>query len=74
MREEGGSQFSIYYVSKSLLDAETRYSNMKKLVYALILASRKLRPYLQAHKVVVRTAYPLRQILHKPKTSGRMLK
>ncbi|XP_074323758.1 uncharacterized protein LOC141660672 [Apium graveolens] len=47
---------------------------MEKLVYALILASRKLRPYFQAHKVEVRTAYPLHHILHKPKTSGRMLK
>ncbi|XP_074375125.1 uncharacterized protein LOC141716848 [Apium graveolens] len=47
---------------------------MEKLVYALILASRKLRPYFQAHRIEVRTAYPLRQVLHKPETSGRMLK
>ncbi|XP_074328327.1 uncharacterized protein LOC141666232 [Apium graveolens] len=47
---------------------------MKKLVYALILASRKLRPYFQAHRIEVRTAYPLRQVLHKPESSGRMLK
>ncbi|XP_074327726.1 uncharacterized protein LOC141665638 [Apium graveolens] len=47
---------------------------MEKLVYALILASRKLRPYFQAHRVEVRTAYPLRQVLHKPESSGRMLK
>ncbi|XP_074346342.1 uncharacterized protein LOC141685117 [Apium graveolens] len=47
---------------------------MEKLVYALILASRKLRPYFQAHRIEVRTAYPLRQVLHKPESSGRMLK
>ncbi|XP_074355731.1 uncharacterized protein LOC141695382 [Apium graveolens] len=47
---------------------------MEKLVYALILAARKLRPYFQAHRIEVRTAYPLRQILHKPESSGRMLK
>ncbi|XP_074342668.1 uncharacterized protein LOC141680303 [Apium graveolens] len=47
---------------------------MEKLVYALILASRKLRPYLQAHRIEVRTAYQLRQVLHKPESSGRMLK
>lgn len=64
--EDGGSQLPVYYVSKRLLDAETRYSNMEKLAYALIIASRKLRPYFQAHKVEVRTSYPLRQVLHKP--------
>ncbi|XP_074364003.1 uncharacterized protein LOC141704715 [Apium graveolens] len=74
VREEDGQQSPVYYVSKRLHDAETRYTNMEKLVYALILASRKLRPYFQAHRVEVRTAYPLRQVLHKPESSGRMLK
>ncbi|XP_074336467.1 uncharacterized protein LOC141673611 [Apium graveolens] len=74
VREEDGQQSPVYYVSKRLHDAETRYTNMEKLVYALILASRKLRPYFQAHRVEVRIAYPLRQVLHKPESSGRMLK
>ncbi|XP_074377037.1 uncharacterized protein LOC141718555 [Apium graveolens] len=47
---------------------------MEKLAYALILASRKLRPYFQAHRVEVRTSFPLRQVMHKPKASGRMMK
>lgn len=74
IREEGSSQSPIYYISKRLLEAETHYTNMEKLVYALIIVSRKLRPYFQAHKVEVRMEYPLRQILQKPKMSGRMLK
>ena len=45
VREEDGIQLSVYYVSKRLADAETRYTSLEKLVYALILASRKLRPY-----------------------------
>ena len=47
---------------------------MEKVVYALILASRKLRPYFQAHKIEVRSSYPLGHVLHKPEFSGRMLK
>ncbi|XP_074374423.1 uncharacterized protein LOC141714827 [Apium graveolens] len=74
VKEEASHQWPVYYVSKRLLDAETRYTNMEKLVYALILAARKLRPYFQAHRIEVRTAYPLRHILHKPESSGRMLK
>ena len=74
VREEGGIQYPVYYVSKRMLDAETRYTNMEKLAYALILASRKLRPYFQAHQIEVRTSYPLKQVMHRPETSGRMLK
>ncbi|XP_074324019.1 uncharacterized protein LOC141660940 [Apium graveolens] len=51
VKEETSHQWPMYYVSKRLLDAETRYTNMEKLVYALILAARKLRPYFQAHRI-----------------------
>ncbi|XP_074347038.1 uncharacterized protein LOC141685859 [Apium graveolens] len=47
---------------------------MEKLVYALIFALRKLRLYFHAHRIEIRIAYPLRQVLHKPGSSGRMLK
>ncbi|XP_074377628.1 uncharacterized protein LOC141719146 [Apium graveolens] len=74
VREEDGQQSPVYYVSKRLHDAETRYTSMEKPVYALILESRKLWPYFQAHRIEVRTTYLLRQVLHKPESSGRMLK
>ncbi|XP_074327272.1 uncharacterized protein LOC141665190 [Apium graveolens] len=74
VREEEGRQSHVYYMNKRLLDAETRYTSMEKLVYAPVLAKQKLSPYFQAHRIEVRTAYPLRHILHKPESSGRMLK
>ncbi|XP_074326579.1 uncharacterized protein LOC141664521 [Apium graveolens] len=74
VQEEEDVQLPVYYVGKRLADAETRYTSLEKLAYALILASRKLRPYFQAHKIEVRTSYPLRQVMHKPESSGRMLK
>ncbi|XP_074324068.1 uncharacterized protein LOC141660988 [Apium graveolens] len=74
VREEDGIQLPVYYVSKRLADAETRYTSLEKLAYALILASRKLRPYFQAHKIEVRISYPLRQVMHKPESSGQILK
>ena len=74
VREDQGKQSPIYYVSKSLLDAETRYPQLEKLALALIMASRKLRPYFQCHPIVVVTAFPLRNILHKHELSGRLAK
>ena len=47
---------------------------MEKLILALVTASRKLRPYFQAHTIEVPTEYPMKQVLHKPKTSGRLMK
>ncbi|XP_074357290.1 uncharacterized protein LOC141697007 [Apium graveolens] len=51
VREEDGIQLPVYYVSKRPADAETQYTGLEKLAYALILASRKLRPYFQAHRI-----------------------
>ena len=47
---------------------------MEKLILVFVTTSRKLRPYFQAHTVEVPTEYPMKQILHKPKTSGRLIK
>ena len=74
IREEGKIQWPVYYVSKRLFDAETRYPEMEKLALALVTSSRKLRPYFQAHKIEVLTNFPLKQVLQKPDASGRLLK
>ena len=50
------------------------YLKMKKMILALVTTSRKLRPYFQAHTVEVPTEYLMKQILHKPETSGRLIK
>ena len=47
---------------------------MEKLILALVTAARKLRPYFQAHTIEVPIEYLMKQVLHKPKTSGRLMK
>ena len=42
VRDEAMAQTPIYYVSKALQDAETRYPEIKKLVLALVMVARKL--------------------------------
>ena len=74
IREEEGKQYPVYYTSKALADAETRYPLMEKWALALITAARKLRPYFQAHQIMVMTDQPLRQVLQKPDASGRLVK
>uniref|UniRef100_A0A2N9GBC9 Integrase catalytic domain-containing protein n=1 Tax=Fagus sylvatica TaxID=28930 RepID=A0A2N9GBC9_FAGSY len=52
--------------SRTLRGAEERYTNMEKLAFALLIASRKLRPYFQAHSIIVMTDYPIRKAMNKP--------
>ena len=66
-------QKPIYYISRALADVETRYSKMKLTTLALQSAAQKLRPYFQAHPVVILTDQPLRNILHKLDLTRRML-
>ena len=47
---------------------------MEKLILALVTAARKLCRYIQAHTIEVPTEYPMKQVLHKPETSGRLMK
>ena len=63
VREEEGMQWPIYYTSKSLVNAETRYAEVEKLALALMVAARKLHSYFQAHSIIVPTKFPLNQIL-----------
>ncbi|KAK0593290.1 hypothetical protein LWI29_034321 [Acer saccharum] len=74
VRQEDGIQKPVYYTSKALLPAETRYSPAEKMALALITAARKLRPYFQAHRIRVYTNCPLKLILQKPEVSGRLTK
>ena len=62
----------VFFVSKSLTDAETRYSHLERAALALRTIAQKLHPYFQAHPVVVLTDLPLRGIIHRPDMSVRM--
>ena len=47
---------------------------MEKLAFALVISTRKLRPYFQNHTIIVLTNQPLRQVLSKLELLERMLK
>ncbi|KAD4585878.1 hypothetical protein E3N88_23479 [Mikania micrantha] len=74
VKDHQGSQHPVYYVSKSLVDAETRYSHLEKLILALVMASTKLRHYFETHRIHIKTNYPIKSVLRKPELSGRMAK
>ena len=73
IEEEGRVQKPVYYTSRALRGAETRYPQIEKLAFALITASRKLRHYFQAHIINVMTDHPLKKAMNKLEAAGQLI-
>ncbi|VFQ90237.1 unnamed protein product [Cuscuta campestris] len=74
VRDENGAQHPVYYVSKTLRDAELRYSHPEKAMLAVFWTAKRLTPYFQAHRIVVLTNEPLASLTRSPAESARMTK
>ena len=72
VREEDGSQRPVYFISRVFQGAEERYPQMEKLAFALIMVARKLKPYFQAHTIIVLTDRPLRRVMSSFEAARRM--
>jgi hypothetical protein len=64
----------MYFVNEVLHEAKTRYLVAQKLLYAVLIATRKLHHYFQAHKILMVTSYPLRSIHHNLNAIGNFVK
>ena len=74
IRVDSGRQRLVYYVSKSLHEAEIRYLPLEKAILAVVHGTRKLPHYFQAHTVVILTQLPLKAILRSANYTGRIVK
>ena len=63
IRVDCGVQRPVYYVNKLLHEVEVRYLLLEKAILAVVLSTRKLPHYFQAHTVVVLTQLQLKSIL-----------
>jgi hypothetical protein len=66
------TQRDVYYISEALAGAKTRYTELKKIAYALLMASRKLRHYFLAYDITVPTLYPLGDMFCNREATGRI--
>ena len=73
IREERNIQKPVYYTSQAFQGAKASYPRMEKIAFALLVASRKLHPYFQAHHIVVMTDQPIRKMMNKIDAAGRLI-
>ena len=73
IREELKIQKPVYYTSQAFQGAKARYPRIEKLAFTLVIASRKLHPYFQAHTILVMMDQPLRKAMGRPNVVGRMV-
>ena len=72
VQDDGRSQRPVYFMSRAFRGAEERYPRMEKLALTLMIAARKLKPYFQAHVIIVLTDQPLKKAMSSPEAAGRM--
>ena len=74
IRVDSSTKKLVYYMSKSLHEAEVRYLSLEKAILAVVHVTRKLPYYFQAHTVVVLTQLPLRALLRSVDYIGKIAK
>jgi len=77
-REEPGHVYKVqrpvYFISEVLNESKTWYPQIHKLIYAILITSRKLKHYFDGHRIIVTTSFPLGDILRNKDASGRIVK
>jgi hypothetical protein len=56
-------QVLVYFVYEVLSASKKNYIEIEKVLYALLMASRKLRHYFQAYRIIVPSSQPLKAIM-----------
>jgi hypothetical protein len=65
-------QAQVYFVSKVLSLSKKNYTELEKVLYAVLMASRKLRHYFQAYHIIVPSSQPLKDIMRNREATGRI--
>jgi ribonuclease HI len=75
-KEEEGKlkQIPVYFASEALSRSKLFYSELEKIAYAVVMATRKLRHYFEGHRIRVITNQPLNHVFVNKEASTRIIK
>jgi hypothetical protein len=67
-------QWPVYFISEVMSESKASYQPVQKLLYAVLITSRKLWQYFQEYSISVVTYYPLGDILRSQDATERISK
>jgi hypothetical protein len=62
----------VYFISEVLSLSKKNYTELEKVLYAVLMASRKLRHYFQAYHLIVPSSQPPKDIMRNREATGRI--
>jgi hypothetical protein len=65
-------QAPVYFVSEVLSLSKKNYTELEKMIYAVLMASRKLCHYFQAYHIIVPSSQPLKDIMRNREATRRI--
>jgi hypothetical protein len=65
-------QAPVYFISEVLSLSKKNYTELEKVLYAVLMASRKLWHYFQAYHIIVPSSQPLKDIMRNREATGRI--
>jgi hypothetical protein len=73
-KQEGQArkQVPVYFVSEELSASKKNYTELEKVLYVVLMASRKLWHYFQAYHIIVPSSQPLKDIMINREATGRV--
>jgi hypothetical protein len=69
-----GVQRPVYFISEVFFESKVRYSTIQKLLYSILITSRKLHHYFDAYNILVVIDFPSADILHNRVVTGHISK
>jgi hypothetical protein len=67
-------QRSVYFVSEVLSKTKAYYTQVHKLLYAMLKMTMKLQHYFTDHEVTIVTSFPFEEVVHSREATGQMSK
>jgi hypothetical protein len=61
----------VYFVSEVLSPSKRNYTELEKVLYVVLMPSRKLRHYFQSYHIIVPSSHPLIDIIRNREATRR---
>jgi hypothetical protein len=65
-------QAPVYFITEVLSPSKKNYTELEKVLYVVLMASRKLQHYFQAYHIIVPSSQPLKYIMRNREATGRI--